>query len=105
MSEYICTHVDDFLICSKEPNMIMKEIESIYLVKDSFKGPQNYYLSNDYKKNNQGRCCIGRKRYMAEAISRIEATSGSLPKKDSPMVGGDHPEMDDTSPLDDKGHQ
>ena len=33
--KYICTHVDDFMICSKDPDWVMKEIELIYLVKDS----------------------------------------------------------------------
>ena len=32
--EYICTHVDDFMICSKRPEEVMKEIELVYLVKD-----------------------------------------------------------------------
>eukprot|EP00957_Ditylum_brightwellii_P121016 9229095-Ditylum_brightwellii.AAC.2 len=44
MYEYICTYVDDFMICSKEPDKVMKEIESVYLVKDSSKGPPDYYL-------------------------------------------------------------
>ena len=29
--EYICTHVDDFIIYSKNPQKVMDEIESIYL--------------------------------------------------------------------------
>eukprot|EP00957_Ditylum_brightwellii_P207211 15351993-Ditylum_brightwellii.AAC.1 len=93
------------MICLKEPDKVMKEIESVYLVNDSSKGPPNYYLGNDYKKDSRGRWCIGSKRYLTEAISRIEAIFCSLPKKDSPMVDGDHPEMDDASPLDDEGHQ
>ena len=36
--KYICTHVDDFMICSKKPDRIMKEVESVYLVKDSSNG-------------------------------------------------------------------
>ena len=36
--EYVCTHLDDFMIVSKNPDPIMKEIESVYLVKDSSKG-------------------------------------------------------------------
>ena len=66
--EYICTHVDDFMICSKEPERIMEEIESVYMVKDSSKGPPSYYLGNDYKKDKKGRWCIGCKTYLTEAI-------------------------------------
>lgn len=44
MYKYICMHVDDFMITSRNPEKVMKEIESIYLVKDSSKGPPDYYL-------------------------------------------------------------
>ena len=59
MYEYICTHVDDFMICSKKPEQVMKQIESIYLVKESSKGLPGYYLGNDYKKDKKGRWCVG----------------------------------------------
>ena len=36
--EYICTHVDDFMICSKNPERIMEELSSVYKVKESSKG-------------------------------------------------------------------
>ena len=103
--EYICTHVDDFMIVSKNPDRVMKEIESVYLVKDSSKGPPDYYLGNDYKRDKKGRWCIGCKKYLMEAIRRIEEIFGQLPKKDSPMVDGDHPELDTTSPLSDDDHR
>ena len=104
--EYICTHVDDFMICSKNPERVMKEIESVYLVKDSSKGPPSYYLGNDYKKDKKGRWCIGCKTYLTEAVRRIEDLLGKpLPKKDTPMVDGDHPEEDASEILDDAGHQ
>eukprot|EP00957_Ditylum_brightwellii_P078616 5976852-Ditylum_brightwellii.AAC.2 len=61
MYEYICTHVDNLMICSKEPDKVVKEIESVYLVKDSSKGQPDYYLGNDYKKDSHGRWCIGSK--------------------------------------------
>lgn len=84
----------------------MKEIESVYTVKDSSKGPPSYYLGNDYKKNKKGLWCIGCKTYLIEAIRRIEELLGrEMPKKDTPMVDGDHPEEDASATLDDKGHQ
>lgn len=48
--EYVCTHVDDFMICSKNPERVMKEICSVDQVKESSKGEPSYYLGNDYKK-------------------------------------------------------
>ena len=104
--EYICTHVDDFMICSKNAQRIMDEICSVYLVKESSKGPPSYYLGNDYRKDKKGRWCIGCKTYLTEAVRRIEDLLGKpLQKKDTPMVDGDHPEEDASETLDDKGHQ
>ena len=84
----------------------MKEIESIYVVKDSSKGPPSYYLGNDYKKDEKGRWCIGCKTYITEAVRRVEQFLGKeLDKKDTPMLEGDHPEEDSTEPLDNSGHK
>ena len=93
--EYVCTHSDDFMITSHSPEKIMAQLESVYKIKDSSKGPPTYYLGHDYKK---GRWCIGCKKYLNEAIKRIEKLFGSLPKKNTPMPTGDHPE-EDSSPL------
>ena len=104
--EYICTHVDDFMICSKDPEAVMKEIESVYLVKESSKGAPSYYLGNDYKRDKNGRWCIGCKTYLTEAIRRIEEfLNKKLSKRDTPMVEGDHPEEDASEVLDDEGHR
>ena len=93
--EYICTYVDDFTICSKKPDRIMKEVDSVYLVKDSSNGEPSYYIGNDYKKDKKNIWCVGCKTYLTEAIRRLEDIFGkSLPKKDTPMVDGDHPEED-----------
>jgi len=104
--EYVCTHVDDFMICSKNPERVMKEICSVYKVKESSKGEPSYYLGNDYKKDSKNRWCIGCKTYLTEAIHRIEELFGeSLRKKDTPMMDGDHPEKDSSEILGDEGHK
>ena len=105
MYEYLCTHVDDFMIVSKDPKIAMAEIQSVYLVKDSSKGPPDYYLGNDYKKDKKGRWAIGCKKYLTEAIARVEKIFGEVPKKASPMEDGDHPEEDDSELLSDADHQ
>ena len=96
--EYICTHSDDFMITSHTPEKIMEQLESVYKVKESSKGPPTYYLGHDYKRDKRGRWCIGCKKYLDEAIKRIEKIFGDLPKKNTPMIAGDHPE-EDSSPI------
>jgi hypothetical protein len=75
MYEYICTvlHVDDFMIVLKNLDAVTKEIGPVYLVKDDSKGPPDYYLGNDYKRDNKGRCCIGCKKYLTEAIIQYKS--------------------------------
>ena len=52
--DYICTHVDDFIIYSRDAKKDMDKICSVYQVKDSPKGPPSYYLGNDYKRDKKG---------------------------------------------------
>ena len=47
------------MIFLNNADLVMKEIESVYLVKDLSKAEPYYYLENDYKKDKKGRCCIG----------------------------------------------
>ena len=101
--DYLCTHVDDFMIVSKKPEVIMKALEDTYNIKG--KGPPDYYLGNDYKQIKGNRWAIGCKRYLKEAIGRIESIFGPLPKRNVPLPGNDHPEEDDTEILSDDKHR
>jgi hypothetical protein len=103
--EYVCTHVDDFQIASKDPTEIMKQIQDIYLVKPDSIGPPDYYLGNDYKKDDKGRYAIGCKKYIKESLRRVQAKFGNIPKQSVPMANDDHPEMDASPLLDDDGHR
>ena len=73
--EYVCSHVDDFCIFSRDPEFIMTEIKSVFTVKSE--GPPAYYLGNDFKKDWKGRWCIGSKTYIKEGIRRIENMFGT----------------------------
>jgi hypothetical protein len=84
--DYICTHVDDFMIVGTNPQSVMDMIQSIYAVKSI--GPPDYYLGNDYKKDQQGRWCVGCKKYLVEAIKRVERMFGNLMKYSHPMETG-----------------
>jgi hypothetical protein len=65
--DYLCTHVDDFMIGAKDAKTC---IENVYTIKD-IRQP-NYYLGNDYKKDRRGRWCIGCKNYLKEAVKRVD---------------------------------
>jgi hypothetical protein len=101
--EYVCTHSDDFMIASRDAQGIMDSIKETYNVKSE--GPPEYYLGNDYKRDGKGRWCFGCKKYIKEAIARIESMFGILAKSTVPMVHGDHPETDDSEVLCDDDHR
>ena len=101
--EYICTHVDDFCIFSRNSQSVMDQITAVYTVKSQ--GPPEYYLGNDFKRDKKNRWCIGSQKYITEAIKRIETIFGPLKKHDIPMISGDHPELDDTAILSGESHQ
>ena len=101
--DYVCTHVDDFMIVGKDPQAVMDLIQSIYAIKSI--GPPDYHLGNDYKKDKKGRWCIGCKKYLVETIKQVERMFGSLKKYSNPMETGDHPELDNSKVLNDDGHR
>ena len=100
--EYVCTHVDDFMIVSRKPEVIMEKLKEVYSI--SSEGPPEYYLGNDYK-TNKGRWAIGCKKYLVEAVARVQQMFGSLKKYSVPLPAGDHPEMDTSELLNDDGHR
>jgi hypothetical protein len=80
--EYICTHVDNFTIVAKLPAAIMKDLQEIYTINEELITKPHYdYLGNNYKKDKKGHWCIGCKRYLKEAILRVEKMYSTPLKK------------------------
>ncbi|MGH7954773.1 MAG: reverse transcriptase domain-containing protein, partial [Gloeomargaritales cyanobacterium] len=94
--EYICTHIDDFLIASRTAKKIMKQLLTIYKIRNI--GPPSYLLGADITRQKIF-WTIGSKTYIGEIIKRIEAIFGQLAKHKVPMVAGDHPEEDESEIL------
>jgi hypothetical protein len=102
---YVCTHVDDFKIVSKDPDFWMLKIKERFLVKSG--GPPDYYLGNDYRyEGNEGIWTVGSKTYAAEAVRKVEEKRGTLHKCNTPLpVENCHPEMDDSPLLGENDHR
>ena len=81
----------------------MDLLNAIYTIKSI--GPSEYYLGNDYKQGEKGRWSIGCKKYLVEALNRVEKMFGELKNQSNPMETGYHPELDDSELLDDEGHR
>ena len=92
--DYICTHVDDFKVVAKNPNMWVDRTASVFLVKEH--GPHNYYLGNDYTYHDtEDMCTYGCKTYATDAVAHVERLFVCLTKLSTPIPIGDcHPELD-----------
>ena len=98
--DYICTHVDDFKVVAKHPEIWIERIAGAFLIKEH--GPRNYYLGNDYTlHDNFNMWTYGSKTYAKEAVAKVERIFGTISKESTPLPSKDcHPEMDTTPLLD-----
>jgi hypothetical protein len=49
--DYLCTHVDHFMICGKDAQAVMDCIKDVCYIKDI--QPSTHYFGNYYKKDRQ----------------------------------------------------
>jgi hypothetical protein len=105
--EYIAVYVDDLAIAAKDP----KGITDILMSKHKFKlkgtGPISFHLGCDFFRDEDGTMCFSPKKYVEKMISTYEQMFGCKPKANmaSPLEKGDHPEIDTSELLDEKGIQ
>jgi hypothetical protein len=105
--EYICTQVDNFMIVAKWPELIMQKLQEVYYyaIGEKLITKPNYYIGNDYKKDQKGQWCIGCKKYLQEAISRGELIFGIMKNCSTPMSARNHPELNNSPWLNNNKHQ
>ena len=99
--EYIVRYVDDLLIfahCSKDIVAILQTTFSVRI------GSSNLFLGGDISFHD-GCPFTSAKTYITNTCKKVESLcSVELQHYDSPMATDDHPELDDTSPLDPQMH-
>jgi hypothetical protein len=106
--EYIAVYVDDLAIASKEPAGIIRALTEDYKFKLKGTGLINFHLGCDFFRDEEGVLCFAPHRYIDKLITSYERMFGSKPKTTkitSPLVKGDHPEVDDSVFLDNEGIQ
>ena len=80
----------------------MTQIEQEFKVRDVTDSP-SYYLGNDLKKTQSGRFHISSGKYSTEIVRRYEMKYGPIRKEKTPLANKEHPETDDSEPLDEPG--
>ena len=66
-------HTDDFIIASKNPGKIMKQLQKVYTIKKP--GPPSYLLGFDVTRRDNY-WTLGSKTYVKAAMERIEKLFG-----------------------------
>jgi hypothetical protein len=106
--EYIAVYVDDLAIASKDPAGIIRALTDDHKFKLKGTGPIEFHLGCDFFRDEEGVLCFAPRKYTDKLVASYERMFGSKPKTNkvtSPLVKGDHPEIDDSTFLEEKGIQ
>ena len=100
--EYIVRYVDDLLIVSSNPKAITDTLESKFKLKLKNTGPIKYHLGSDFDRDSDDRTLLmSPTKYITRMLDNYMRMFGTLPKEViTPLIKGDHPELDATSELD-----
>ena len=113
--EYVFVYVDDILVCSEKPALIMETLGKAYCLKEGSVGPPSQYLGAQIKPHrfedmpeNQY-WSMSSAKYVKEAVKNLELDLKKINKKlpssriTMPLAFGYRPELD-VSPLLDEEH-
>ena len=105
--EYIAVYVDDLCMAMKNPSEFVSILENKHKFKTKGTGPISFHLGMDFIRDDDGTLCISPVNYINKLISNYEKLFGEQPKQavTSPLEKVDHPEIDSSDLLDDKGIQ
>jgi len=102
--EYIAVYSDDLTIASKHPKAITDELENVHKFKLKGTGELNYLLGCDYYRDENKTLCMEPRRYIEKMDDTYLQLFGEKPKQcQTPLDKNDHPELDESPLLDDKG--
>jgi hypothetical protein len=106
--EYIATYVDDLCFVVKDPDALLKQLQSApYHFKLKGSGPMSFHLGCGFERDKTGILCMNPLKYiekMAQAYEQLFGVKLGTRAK-SPLEEGDHPELDTSEFLDDEDTQ
>jgi len=104
--KYIAVCVDDLLIASKDPSSIIKTLSEEHKFKLKSTGAVSFQLGCDWFRDDDGNLCYAPHQYIEKVMDNCLCLFGKCPHNaHSPLVQGDHPELDTSELLDDAGIQ
>jgi hypothetical protein len=106
--KYIAVYADDLAIASKCPAGIIRALTEDYKFKLKGTGLIEFHLGCNFFRDEEGVSCFAPRKYIDKLIASYERMFGSKPRTNkitSPLVKGDHPEIDDSKFLEEEGIQ
>ena len=98
--ECIAVYVDDLLIASRNAQAIIDILTKEYNFKLKGTGPISFHLGCDFFRDDDGNMCYAPRKYIEKCLDTYKRLFGENPKKySSPLIKGDHPELDDSDLL------
>ena len=99
--EYICVYVDDIIVFSKKPEIIIEQLKNKFNYELKGVGEPEYYNGADVTRNTiSGSWEFSAKTYLKNVCEKIEKLLDiKLKNYGSPMEVGDHPEIDESDLL------
>jgi hypothetical protein len=98
--EYIAVYVDDLCIVAVKPKVIIDLLMDKYKYCLKGSGPIEFHLGCYYFRDCDGILCYAPKRYVEKMVGSYKEMFGVNPKEEtSPLVKGDHPELDNSEEL------
>ena len=104
--EYVATYVDDLCIIMEDPESFLKQLSSApYNFKLKGSGEVNFHLGCGFERDSDGVLCMNPSRYVDKMEEAYKQYFKEMPnqKHRSPLVKGDHPELDTSEFLDQDG--
>jgi hypothetical protein len=104
--EYVATYVDDICIIMEDPETFLKQLSSApYNFKLKGTGELNFHLGCGFERDSDGVLCMNPSWYIDKMEDAYKQQFKESPnqKHRSPLVKGDHPELDTSKFLDQDG--
>jgi len=107
--EHIAVCVDDSMIASEDPEVIVKMLMEKHQFKLKGTGPTKFHPGCDFFRDEEGVLCCAPKKHVEKILENCRRICGTWPKPaTSPLPAGNHPELDTGEPPsedDQKMHQ
>ena len=103
--EYICVYVDDLCMCGENPSLFFDTLITKYNYKLKGVGEIGYHLGGNFSRDKDSTLTLSCKTYIDKLMANYNHYFGSEPprKWGAPIEDGDHPELDDSTFLDEAG--